>query len=110
MLTEMLSALLLTILVEAAAAIALGYRTRRKLSATVLINCLTNVPFNFSLWMIYLYRLFPLSLGFILLCELVIVLVEWRLLGRLNVEKGRKGLLLSFIMNASSFFAGLVIL
>jgi hypothetical protein len=43
-------------------------------------------------------------------CEIVIVLVEWRLLRWALKKDSRKTLVLSAVMNTASFAAGLVVL
>jgi hypothetical protein len=109
MLHEMANALLLTLLTEGAAAFILGYRRRREQLALAGINILTNLPFNLFLW-ICVFCGVRVDLGLILPLEILIVLVEWRLLVR-SLAPRREGLLrLAFLLNLASAASGMVFL
>ena len=105
-------ALGLTLLVELAVALALGWRTGNDLAGVAAVSVMTNPFFALSVYVLLLvFR--DLSLGplvlFMVVLEVVIVLVEWRLLRWALKKDSRKTALLSAAMNAASFAAGLVV-
>jgi len=107
-----IAALGLTLLVELAVAFAMGWRARNDLAGVAAVSIITNPFFVLSVYILLLFfrDLSPEPrLLFMVVLEIVIVLVEWRLL-RWALKKGSgKTLLLSAVMNAASFAAGLVV-
>lgn len=105
-------ALGLTLLVELAVALALGWRTRTDLAGVAAVSVMTNPFFVLSVYVLLLvFR--DLSAGplvlFMVALEVVIVLVEWRLLRWALKKDSRKTAFLAAAMNAASFAAGLVV-
>jgi hypothetical protein len=112
-LTRLASALALTIAIEVPVAALLGLRTRRAVAAVALVSVVTNPPLNFALLALGLalpgfaenaaaYWLTVAAL------ELLAVLAEWRLLLWVLGGESRRMLVVSAVMNAASFGAGLV--
>ena len=107
------TALGLTLLVELSAALAMGWRTRNDLAGVAAVSVITNPFFVLSVYVLLLIfrdlSLISLVL-FMVVLEIVIILVEWRLLRWALKKDSRKTMLLSAVMNTLSFAAGLVIL
>lgn len=106
-------ALGLTLLIELSVALAMGWRTRTDLAGIAVVSIITNPFFVLSVYVLLLvFRdLTPRPLVlFMIACEIVIVLVEWRLLRWALKKDSRKTLLLSAVMNTASFLAGLVVM
>jgi len=107
MLLFFLIALILTIITELAVAFTLGYRKKDFLGAVVLINLMTNPAAN---WIFLVLGYLALAnWPALIIIEIAVVLIEWKLLSITFKEKKREFLRLSVIMNASSFGLGLVL-
>ena len=102
-------ALLLTIVVEGIVAWLFGLRTKRELLTIALINVITNPLLNYLIAVNSYFHLILQTTILILCLEVAIVLVEWRLLVWVLRQSTQKMLLLSFVMNACSYLAGLLI-
>jgi hypothetical protein len=101
--------LLMTEVIETAAAFILGYRDRSSLLAVVLINLLTNPLANFLyLWGLYLGVKSVSAMLFII--EPLVVLVEWLLLLYVLREGPGRLFSLSLLMNLASFTTGWILL
>jgi hypothetical protein len=100
-------AFLMALVIEPAVAWALGYRRWRELVCVVAVNVFSHPAVNFFVYAIVQWRERPLGLGAILLLELGVVLVEWRLMCYALPERAPRGLfVLSLVMNAASYVAG----
>jgi hypothetical protein len=103
-------AFLLTILVEVAVALLLGYRKRNELACVVWVNVFSHPLLNFLVSIIRSSR--PLSTRdpIIIFFEAGVVLLEWQLLCYALPRYQKRSLfLLSAAMNIGSYGAGLVI-
>lgn len=112
MLAELLRSLLLSLTLTAAlelgAALLLGIRARKDLLLILLVNVLTNPPLVLTLDLVYLTRGMP-PWYLIAALELSAVGVE-ALLFRRRLRYSRiPPLLLSFFLNALSYFGGLLL-
>ncbi len=96
-----------TIAIETFVAFLFGYRDKFSIGIVILINVITNPAVNYLLLMDRVFHVLPYSLAFIIILELGVVLVEWAIL-MYSFDNRSKGklLLLSFIMNLSSFVLG----
>jgi hypothetical protein len=103
-----LLALFLTIAVETGIVWLLGFRTHWHMLAVAAINTLTHPVLNFSFLVLGFLGL-EVSLGGIVLMEILVVVVEWRLLVYMFGAPGGRFLRVSLLMNAVSFLAGLLI-
>ncbi len=98
-------ALMLTILLESIIAFLLGERSGTFYRAMACINVMTNLSLN--LLLLSLYRAGATQVfGIVLLCETLIVLVEWRLLLWVFPKQKQRMFILSLAMNAGSFLFG----
>ena len=103
-----LLALLLTVVIEDGIAWMFGYRTARLMLAVAMINCITNPALNFIL-LVLAWQGIDVTLVLVVLLEVLVVVVEWRLLVYvIGHPKGRL-FILSLVANAASFLAGLLI-
>lgn len=104
-----MTALSLSILIECVIALGFGFRERTFFLAVATINLITNPILNYSILIIQSLALFRVDFLVLLLFELVVVLVEWRLLVFTVFGGAKKLLLLSLVMNLCSFASGLLI-
>jgi hypothetical protein len=102
-------ALLLTIVVEGIVAWLFGLRSRRELLTITLINVITNPLLNYLITVNSSLRLISQTNILIWCLEVIIVFAEWRPLVWVLKQNSQKMLLLSFVMNACSYGAGLLI-
>jgi hypothetical protein len=103
-----LLALFLTVLIEGGVAYLFGLRERRLLLAVAMINVITNPALNFFLLVLgYMHIAAPWT--FVVALELLVVVVEWRLMVYVFRMPAGRLLLLSLVANASSFVAGLLL-
>jgi hypothetical protein len=100
--------LVLTVVVELAAAWIVGVRDRRGEKAVIWVNVLTNPA---VVWILVVAGGLPGTLYWTLMgvLEILVVVVEWRLLRWAVGLASRRAALTSVVMNASSFAVGLVI-
>jgi hypothetical protein len=101
-------AFLLTIVLEVAVALLLGYRKRREIACVVLVNVFSHPLLCYLIWIADALRTAPVRPLEILLLEVGVVIVEWLLLCYALPRRGRSGLfLLSLAMNSVSYLTGL---
>ncbi len=97
---------------EIAVAAAMGLRDRRSLVAVACASLITNPLLNYAgllLAQVVDWPATPASaLAFIVPAEILVVIVEWRLLVWALGGGSRRLLLVSAVMNAASALAGLV--
>jgi len=104
-----MTALSLSILIECVIVFAFGFRKRRFFLAVATINLITNPILNYSILIIQSLNLLRVDFFVLLFFELVVVLVEWRLLVFSIYVSAKKLLILSLVMNLCSFASGLLI-
>lgn len=100
-----LLALLLTLAIEGGIAWLFGFRAARSLLAIAMINCITNPSLNFLL-LVLAWRGVEVTLPLVTLLEVLVVVVEWRLLVYVFENPKRRLFALSLVSNAASFLAG----
>jgi hypothetical protein len=100
-------AFLLTLVLEVAVALLLGYRKRIEIACVVLVNAFSWPLLNYLVWLVDLLQSSPVNTPEILLFETSVVVVEWALLCYALPRHPRCRLfLLSLTMNAVSYFVG----
>lgn len=104
-----LLALFLTIVIELAVALFFGFRKKIEIIAIVFINLLTNPILNYLLLVNSYFSFFQTSMSLFLFLEILVILVEWKLLVYALQEKTKKLILLSSVMNFCSYIAGVII-
>ncbi len=103
-------AFLLTIVLEVAVALVLGYRRRHEIACVVLVNVFSHPLANYLVWIIGELRSTPIRPLEILLLEAAVVIVEWLLLCYALPRRRKSGLfVLSLAMNSGSYLAGTLI-
>jgi hypothetical protein len=105
-LSRYLFALLLTLAIEGAVAWLFGFRQGRSQLAIAMINCLTNPALNLLL-LILAWLGVEVHLPLVILLEILVVVVEWRLLVYVFGAPKRRLFILSLLANAASFLAGI---
>jgi hypothetical protein len=104
-----LTALILTIIIESFVAFLFGHRGRDTYFAIFAINLITNPVLNYVILIIQSVGLFNINFFYLLLLELIVILVEWRMLVYVLSVSSKKLLSLSMIMNLGSFLFGLLV-
>jgi len=107
---SMLMALVYTILIEGIVATLLGYRKKNEVLAITLINIITNPLLNYILWVCAFFALIEVNVSFIFIMEILVILVEWRLLIFSLKKKSRELFFLSLAMNITSYVLGVFVL
>ena len=102
-------ALILTIVIELAAAYLLGYGTRRIATVIVCVNLITHPLFCYFLWVNYRFSIIPINYTSIIVLEILITVVESILFCFATRRKYFEMLKLAFYLNATSFLLGLLI-
>jgi hypothetical protein len=102
--------LALTIVVEVGVALFFGLRHKLEIAAICLINVTTNPLMNFLLLLNYYFNYIFQPTVLLLVLEVIVVLVEWRLLTGVLMRNSKIMLALSISMNTCSCLAGLLIL
>lgn len=101
--------LLLTVLIEILIAYLFLLRDRESIFTVVFINFLTNPLINYLVFLNNRLELFDMKLNILILLELCVVVVEWGLLVYVLGKDSKRMLMLSIIMNLSSFLIGSLI-
>ena len=105
---QYLLALFLTIAVEAAVAYLFGLRTRRHMLGIAAINTVTHPILTYS-FLVLGFLGFDVTVGAIIILEILVVVAEWRLLAYTFGLSDRRSFVLSFLINSASFLAGLLL-
>jgi hypothetical protein len=104
-----LLALLLTISVELIIALLFGYKKKSEIIVIICINLITNPVLNYLLLLNFHFSFIKTNIVVILLLEILVVLVEWRLLVYALQANSRKLFILSLVMNFCSYITGVMI-
>jgi len=111
MIGHLAMALILTQLIELPIAWLLGIRQKQELIALALINVITNLPLNLSLFLLTRFAS-PSVSGYwftVLLLEVLVIIIEAGLIARFLSRRKINALILSLTINLSSFAVGLII-
>ncbi len=106
---DLLIVLSLTVVIEWAVVFLFGYRNIGVFLVVALINMVTNPLLNFAIALIQHLNLFEVNVPVLLIFESAVILVEWRLLNLAISGGSRRALLLSAVMNLTSFLLGLIL-
>jgi hypothetical protein len=103
-------AFLLTIVIEVAVAMVLGYRKRPEIACIVWVNVFSHPLLNYIIWTINSLSSVPIGIMWILLFEGCVAIIEWQLMcyALRRIKKSRL-LVLSLTMNSASYIAGIVL-
>jgi len=116
---EASASLILTLAVEVPVAAMMGLRRRREIAAVVCVSLITNPVL---IWLTYSLGVLQYELGLapweahplrfplvVAVLEVVVVLVEWRLLTWALAKPSRQMLLVSAVTNAASVLVGVLL-
>jgi len=101
-----LLALFLTIVIELAVAFFFGFRKKLEIIAIIFVNLFTNPTLNYLILVNGNFSFFKINSLIIVLLEIMVVLIEWKLLAFALPEKSKKILTLSLVMNFCSYVVG----
>ena len=107
--SKLILALILTIILEVLIAISFNYRKKSELLTIVLINVITNPLLNYLLLVNSYFNLVSMNIFILIFLEVIVVIVEWMLLRYALRQNPKKLLILSVVMNATSFLVGLLL-
>lgn len=109
--TNLIIALVFTIIIECIIAFLFGYKDKRSLTIILLINLLTNPVLNYFLLLLYKFKVgYYVVLEITIILEIIIIIIEWKLLFYVFEKDKRRLLVLSIVMNFVSFLSGFIIL
>jgi len=110
MLNNFLIALFLTTLIEIVVSLFFKIKNKDLFLIIILINLITNPILNYLLRINNFLSLFPINIGVFLFFEILIILIEWRLLVFTLKLPSRKLFFLSLTMNLCSYIIGFILL
>jgi len=108
--TSLLFALLLTIAIEITVAYFFCHRKKLEIIAIICINLLTNPILNYLLILNKSFSFIKINFFIIIFLEVMVIVIEWKLLVYALHEKSRKMFVLSLAMNFSSYITGVLII
>ena len=106
MLNMLVKPLIITLILETAAALIIGIRKADELLRLALINIITNLSINLFLIFWKLYHPVNTVLTVIIILELAVVVSEWLLI-RKAIKSVKHPFLISLYLNVVSFAGGL---
>ena len=108
---QLIRNLLLTIIIETAIALILKVRDKDDIKKIICINCITNPIINYiMLVVVYIFSTGLTEQLFLFVFEMIVVYSEYRYYKKKLKYNKMNLLLLSTILNASSYFIGLAII
>lgn len=109
-LISLLTALILTILIEETGILLLGYRNKNTFLVVALVNVITNPTANYIVMTNNIFNIIKPNILLVIFLEVLIVYIEWKILEYVlpNQEK-QSYLILSIIINLASFLTGIVL-
>jgi len=102
-------ALLLTIAIEIAVAIILGYKKKEELLVIFGVNLITNPIVNYFVMLLTQLAAYLFSIPLLLLFEIVVVIFEAKILSFVLKKGTKEMLILSIWMNGTSFLLGIIL-
>jgi hypothetical protein len=107
---SLLTALILTILIEETVTFLLGYRNKNTLLVVSLVNVITNPAANYVVMINNTFNIIKPDISLVIILEVLIVYIEWKILEYALPEQEIKSyLILSIIMNLASFLTGIIL-
>jgi hypothetical protein len=107
---SLLTALILTILIEETVIFLLGYRNKNIFLVVALVNVITNPIANYILMTSNIFNIIKPNISFVIILEVLIVYTEWKILEYvIPNQKKQSYLILSIMMNLSSFLTGIIL-
>lgn len=102
--------LLITILIEVPIAWLMGVRKREEITSVILVNIITNPLANYCLIANNRFGLIVENNVAVLILELLVVIIEWRLLSYVWPHRSRYFCLaVSLLINLASFLLGFIL-
>ncbi len=99
-------ALVLSVAIETPTAWVLGYRNRNEIIIVALASVITNPPLNYIIAVCAAFGLVKIDVPFVLMLELSVVAIEWRILLYALGGDSWRHFKTSLIMNTVSFLFG----
>ena len=107
---SLLTALILTILIEETVVFLLGNRNKNTFLVVALVNVMTNPVANYIVMTNNIFNIIKPDISLVIILEVLIVYIEWKILEYIlpNQEK-QSYLFLSIMMNLASFLTGIIL-
>ncbi len=109
LISQYLLVLLLTIAIELFVAFLFEYRKKKEIISIVFINAITNPILNYLLLVNHHFSIIKSQQLLIIFLEILVVIVEWRILVYALNQKNKKLFVLSLAMNSCSYLIGILI-
>lgn len=107
---SLLTALIVTILIEETVVFLLGYRNKNTFLVVFLVNIITNPIANYILMINNIFHIIRPNISLVTILEVLIVYIEWKILEyALPNQENQSYLILSIIMNLASFLTGIIL-
>ena len=107
---SLLTALILTILIEETVIFLLGYRNKNTFLVVSLVNVITNPIANYIVMTNNIFNIIKPNISLVIILEVLIVYIEWKILEyALPNQEKQSYLILSIIMNLASFLTGIIL-
>jgi hypothetical protein len=107
---SLLTALILTILIEETVTFLLGYRNKNTFLVVALVNVITNPIANYIVMTNNIFNIIKPNILFVIILEVLIVYIEWKILEyALPNQKQKSDLTLSIMMNLASFLTSIIL-
>ena len=107
---SLLTALILTILIEETVVFLLGYRNKNTFLVVVLVNVITNPIANYIVMINNIFNIIEPNILLVIILEVLIVYIEWKILKyALPNQEKQSYLILSITMNLASFLTGIIL-
>jgi hypothetical protein len=106
---SLISAFLITAIIEFIVAYLMGYRGKDFYIILALVNVITNPLLNYVLLILYFFNLLYYDFAVIIILEILVVLSEWRILSWAMPKQDKSFLLLSIVINVSSYLVGVLL-
>jgi hypothetical protein len=107
---SLLTALILTILIEETVIFLLGYQNKNTFLVVALVNVITNPITNYIVITNNIFNIIKPNISLVIILEVLIVYIEWKILEyALPNQEKQYYLILSIIINLASFSTGIIL-
>jgi hypothetical protein len=107
---SLLSALILTILIEETVIFLIGYRNKNTFLVVALVNIITNPIANYIVMINNIFNIIEPNISLVIILEVLVSYIEWKILEyALPNQEKQSYLILSIMMNLASFLTGIIL-
>lgn len=107
---SLLTALILTVLIEETVIFLLGHLNKNTFFVVALVNVITNPITNYIVITNNVFNIIKPNISLVIILEVLIVYIEWKILEyALPNQEKQSYLILSIIINLASFSTGIIL-